>query len=68
MAPSVAAMLYAGAVDATPMTTLEMSPRAPDLRPFSAWSSVVLIGVAAGAGSFIKMAMVSRLQQLSDAC
>ena len=37
--PSVAARLYAGAVDATPMTMLEMSPSAPDLRPFSATSS-----------------------------
>jgi hypothetical protein len=33
MKPSVAARLYAGAVDATPMTTLETSPSAPDLSP-----------------------------------
>src|SRR5664279_5865884 len=31
--PRVAARLYAGAVEATPMTTLETSPKAPDLRP-----------------------------------
>src|SRR5580693_3990196 len=29
----VAAMLYAGATDAVAMTVLEISPRAPDLRP-----------------------------------
>ena len=33
--PSVAARLYAGAVEATPMTTLEIRPSAPVLRPFS---------------------------------
>jgi hypothetical protein len=32
--PSVDAKLYAGAVDAIPMTVLEMSPNAPDFRPF----------------------------------
>ena len=37
--PSVAARLYAGAVEATPTTVLEMSPRAPAFRPFS-WRSV----------------------------
>src|SRR5664279_3153289 len=31
--PSVAARLYAGAVDATPMTTLERSPIAPVFSP-----------------------------------
>src|ERR1700722_311618 len=38
--PSVAARLYAGAVDATPMTMEETSPRAPGLSPFSVCSSV----------------------------
>jgi len=33
--PRVAARLYAGAVEATPTTTEEMSPRAPPFRPFS---------------------------------
>ena len=33
--PSVAARLYAGAVEAMPMTTLEIRPSAPDLSPFS---------------------------------
>src|SRR5579871_2870637 len=33
--PSDAARLYPGAVEATPMTTLEMNPSAPDFRPFS---------------------------------
>ena len=28
-------MLYAGATDAVAMTVLEISPRAPDLRPLS---------------------------------
>ena len=37
--PSVAARLYAGAVEATPTTTEEMSPRAPPLSPFSPMSS-----------------------------
>ena len=40
MNPSVAARLYAGAVDATPMTMEETSPRAPGLSPFSVCSSV----------------------------
>src|SRR5215472_16186702 len=35
MKPSVAARLYAGAVDATPMTVVATSPSAPDLRPLS---------------------------------
>ena len=33
--PSVAARLYAGAVEATPMTTLDMKPSAPAFRPLS---------------------------------
>ena len=33
--PSVAARLYAGAVDANPTTTLDTRPRAPRLRPLS---------------------------------
>ncbi len=35
MNPSVAARLYAGAVEATPMTVAATSPSAPPLRPFS---------------------------------
>src|SRR5438128_2144437 len=35
MRPSVAAMLYAGAVEESPMTTEENSPSAPALSPFS---------------------------------
>ena len=35
MNPSVAARLYPGAVEATPMTTFESELTAPDLRPFS---------------------------------
>src|SRR5579872_3376460 len=37
--PSVAARLYAGAVEATPMTTLDTRPRAPAFKPFSAGCS-----------------------------
>src|SRR5215472_17828355 len=37
--PSVAARLYAGAVEATPMTTVEISPSAPDLSPLSTTTS-----------------------------
>ena len=33
--PSVAARLYAGAVEATPMTMLEIRPSAPAFKPFS---------------------------------
>jgi hypothetical protein len=36
--PRLAARLYAGAVDATPTTTLEISPSAPPLRPLLACS------------------------------
>ena len=32
--PSVAARLYPGAVDATPITRLDTQPRAPVFRPF----------------------------------
>src|ERR1700730_16886304 len=35
----VAAMLYAGATDAVAMTVLEISPKAPDLRPLSSGCS-----------------------------
>src|SRR5215467_1466318 len=35
----VAAMLYAGATDAVAMTVVEISPRAPDFRPFSSGCS-----------------------------
>src|ERR1700742_178493 len=40
MKPSVAARLYAGAVEATPMTVAETSPRAPVLRPLSTCCSI----------------------------
>ena len=40
MNPSVAARLYAGAVEATPMTVAETSPRAPVLSPFSTCCSI----------------------------
>src|SRR5882672_3800946 len=46
MKPSVAARLYAGATDATPITTLETSPRAPDLRPLGATSPEEYVAVA----------------------
>src|ERR1043165_6712383 len=36
-----AAMLYAGATDAAEMTVVEISPRAPDLRPLSSCCSCV---------------------------
>ena len=39
--PSVAAMLYAGAVEETAITTLESSPSAPARRPLS-WASSAL--------------------------
>src|SRR5215469_3106196 len=38
--PSVAAMLYAGATEAVAITVLDISPSAPDLRPFSSGCSV----------------------------
>src|ERR1700704_5195919 len=43
---SVAARLYAGAVDATPITTLDTRPRAPVLRPLPPDSSTVSMPVA----------------------
>src|ERR1700733_2142352 len=43
MNPSVAARLYAGAVEATPMTTLDTRPSAPVLRPFSAVCSTIVV-------------------------
>src|SRR5580693_8984686 len=46
MNPSVAARLYAGAVEATPMTVAETSPRAPVLSPFSTCSSMAPGGAA----------------------
>src|SRR5579864_2936133 len=46
MRPSVAAMLYAGAVEETAITTLETSPRAPARRPLSRAA-----GAGAGAGA-----------------
>src|SRR5689334_8477141 len=53
--PSVAAMLYAGAVEETAITTLESSPSAPARRPLSwpaapwAWAGAAGAGVTAGA-------------------
>src|ERR1700729_3858402 len=52
--PSVAAMLYAGAVDETAITTLDSSPSAPARRPLSceagamgsAMVTVVMMGTA----------------------
>jgi hypothetical protein len=44
--PRVAARLYAGAVDATPTTTEEISPSAPPLRPFSPMLSGLCGGAA----------------------
>ena len=46
--PRVAAMLYAGATEATPTTMLETSPNAPDLSPLFApgagWVAVAAMG------------------------
>src|SRR5579859_2365881 len=50
MRPSVAAMLYAGAVEETAITTLETSPSAPARRPLSrAAGTEAGTGAAAGA-------------------
>src|ERR1700728_407492 len=46
MSPRVAARLYAGAVEATPMTVAETSPTAPVLSPFSTCSSMAPGGAA----------------------
>src|SRR4029078_8638040 len=40
-------MLYAGATDAVAMTVVEISPRAPDLRPLSSCASCVSTGCSA---------------------
>ena len=45
-APMVAASEYAGAVDETPMTTLDSSPSAPVLRPLPPGPSAVAGGSA----------------------
>src|SRR5438045_4215562 len=42
--PSVAAMLYAGAVEETAITTLESSPSAPARRPLS-WEAALRVAV-----------------------
>ena len=48
-APIVAARLYAGAVEATPMTTLDIRPSAPPFSPLSPpGSSVTPAGGAVG--------------------
>src|SRR5579859_653971 len=48
MRPSVAAMLYAGAVEETAITTLETSPSAPARRPLSRAAAA---GTEAGTGA-----------------
>src|SRR5258705_1542103 len=48
--PSVAAMLYAGAVEETAITTLERSPSAPARRPLS-WAGADAAGAAITAGA-----------------
>src|ERR1700722_14567725 len=52
MKPSVAARLYAGAVEATPMTVAATSPRAPPLRPFTTCCSAMPGGAPAVAIAF----------------
>src|SRR5664279_586525 len=59
MPPSVAARLYAGAVEATPITTLERSPIAPVLRPLPPSSDDRTGGLTASA-------VIVILPQLSD--
>src|SRR5579859_7750969 len=52
MRPSVAAMLYAGAVEETAITTLETSPSAPARRPLSrAAAAGTEAGTEAGTGA-----------------
>src|ERR1019366_2166797 len=43
--PRVAARLYAGATEATPMTMFETRESAPGLRPLSTWVSVMVLAV-----------------------
>src|SRR6476646_10403723 len=50
--PSVAAMLYAGAVEETAITTLESSPSAPARRPLS-WAGADAAGAAITAGAIV---------------
>src|SRR5437763_15218731 len=50
--PSVAAMLYAGAVEETAITTLESSPSAPARRPFS-WTGAGAAGAVVTAGAVV---------------
>src|SRR3954470_6175308 len=77
--PSVAARLYAGATEATPMTVVEKRPSAPDLRPLSRGSAaaapMALASVVADM-SLLSYAVAgsprppvqSRLQRLSQIC
>src|SRR5436190_23444408 len=55
--PSVAAMLYAGAVEETAITTLESSPSAPARRPLSwpaaSWAGPDAAGAAITAGAVV---------------
>ena len=50
--PSVAAMLYAGAVEETAITTLESSPSAPLRRPLSC-AGADAVGVTTTAGAVV---------------
>src|SRR5579862_10073764 len=61
MRPSVAAMLYAGAVEETAITTLETSPSAPVRRPLSreAGADAGATGSAPLSGGATSSAMVS---------
>src|SRR5436190_7666967 len=52
ISPSVAAMLYAGAVEETAITTLESSPSAPARRPLSC-AGTVAAGAVTTAGTVV---------------
>src|SRR6266516_7021125 len=67
MKPSVAARLYAGAVDATPMTRLDSSPSAPDFRPFppacapsGVWAATEALSISPLLSSLSRQAGVGR--------
>src|ERR1700734_3382480 len=62
MKPSVAARLYAGAVDATPMTVAATSPRAPPLRPLSTCCSAA----PGGAPAAVAMSLHLHLDAISN--
>src|SRR5580693_3260080 len=61
--PSVAAMLYAGAVEETAITTLESSPSAPARRPLS-WATTPCAGADAVGGTTTAGAVVSALTRV----